>query len=53
VVVACIGPITAHTAEEYGVTVTVMPDENTVPALTEAIVRHFKEGVGVAVSARS
>jgi uroporphyrinogen III methyltransferase/synthase len=53
VVVACIGPITAHTAEEYGVAVTVMPDENTVPALAEAIVRHFKDGARVAVTARS
>jgi len=53
VVVACIGPITAHTAEEYGVAVTVMPDENTVPALAEAIVRHFKDRARVAVSARS
>lgn len=52
-VVACIGPITARTAEEYGVTVTVMPAENTVPALAEAIVRHFKEGARVAVSTRS
>ena len=52
-VVACIGPITARTAEEYGVTVTVMPAENTVPALADAIVRHFKEGARVAVSTRS
>lgn len=52
-VVACIGPITARTAEEYGLTVTVMPAENTVPALAEAIVRHFKEEVRVAVSTRS
>ena len=43
VVIACIGPITASTAEEYGLTVTVMPAENTVAALTEAIVRHFKK----------
>ncbi len=50
VVVACIGPITARTAEEFGLTVTVMPTENTVPALAEAIVRHFKEGARVAVS---
>jgi uroporphyrinogen III methyltransferase/synthase len=53
VVVACIGPITAHTAEEHGLTVTVMPDENTVPALARAIVRHFKEGARVAVSTRN
>jgi uroporphyrinogen III methyltransferase / synthase len=52
-VVACIGPITARTAEEYGVTVTVMPAENTVPALADAIVRHFKEGARVAVSTRN
>jgi uroporphyrinogen III methyltransferase/synthase len=50
VVIACIGPITARTAEEYGLTVTVMPAENTVPALAEAIVRYFKDGVRAAVS---
>jgi uroporphyrinogen III methyltransferase/synthase len=50
VVIACIGPITARTAEEHGLTVTVMPAENTVPALAEAIVRHFKEEGQVAVS---
>jgi len=43
VVIACIGPITARTAEEYGLTVTIMPAENTVPALADAIVKHFKE----------
>jgi len=52
-VVACIGPITARTAEEYGMTVAVMPPENTVPALADAIVRHFNERVRVAVSSRS
>jgi uroporphyrinogen III methyltransferase / synthase len=50
VVVACIGPITARTAEEYGLTVTVMPAENTVPALAEAIVRYFTERARAAVS---
>ncbi len=43
VLIACIGPITARTAEEHGLTVRIMPSENTVPALAEAIVRHFKE----------
>jgi uroporphyrinogen III methyltransferase/synthase len=52
VVIACIGPITARTAEEYGLTVTVMPAENTVSALAEAIVRYFKEEARVAVSTR-
>jgi uroporphyrinogen III methyltransferase/synthase len=39
--IACIGAITAATAEEHGLTTRVMPGENTVPALAEAIVRHF------------
>jgi uroporphyrinogen III methyltransferase / synthase len=52
VVIACIGPITARTAKEYGLTTTVMPAENTVPALAEAIMRHFKEGARVTVSTR-
>ncbi|MEY4704884.1 MAG: Porphyrin biosynthesis protein HemD [Nitrospirota bacterium] len=51
--IACIGPITARTAEEYGLTVAIMPAENTVPALTEAIVKHFSEEVRVAVSTRA
>lgn len=51
VAIACIGPITARTAEEHGLTVTIMPAENTVPALAEAIVKHFSEGARVAVPA--
>jgi uroporphyrinogen III methyltransferase/synthase len=39
--VACIGPITAATAQEHGLRTRVMAGENTVPALAEAIVRHF------------
>ncbi|MCX5724336.1 MAG: uroporphyrinogen-III C-methyltransferase [Nitrospirae bacterium] len=50
VAVACIGPITARTAEEQGLTVRIMPAENTVPALAQAIVKYFSEGAGVAVS---
>ena len=38
---ACIGPITAATAREYGIRVQVMPAENTIPALADAIARHF------------
>jgi uroporphyrinogen III methyltransferase/synthase len=49
--VACIGPITAHSAEEAGLPVTIMPMENTVPALAQAIVRYFSEGARVEVSA--
>lgn len=51
VAVGCIGPITAQTAKEYGLPVTIVPKENTVPALTKAIVRHFSEAGRVAVSA--
>jgi uroporphyrinogen III methyltransferase/synthase len=36
--VACIGPITARTAEEYGFTVDVMPDRYTIEALVDAII---------------
>jgi len=49
-VVACIGPITAKTAEEYGLAVTIMPVENTVPALAEAIAKHYSEGVSVGMT---
>ena len=49
--VACIGPITARTAEQYGLPVTIMPGENTVPALAQAIVRFYSEGARVAVPA--
>lgn len=52
VVVACIGPITAGTAKEYGLTVAVMPEENTVPALGDAIVKYFKQEDRTAVSMR-
>ncbi len=41
-VVACIGPITAETAESYGLKVGIRAKENTVPALAEAIVGHFE-----------
>jgi uroporphyrinogen III methyltransferase/synthase len=40
-VVACIGAITAETAEAYGLKVAIRAKENTIPALAEAIVGHF------------
>jgi uroporphyrinogen III methyltransferase/synthase len=49
--IACIGPITARTAEEHGLPVTIMPGENTVPALAQAIARFYSEGARVAVPA--
>ena len=41
VAIACIGPITAKTVEEYGLTVAILSGENTVPALAEAIARYY------------
>jgi len=38
---AAIGPITAATANEYGLQVAVLPARWTVPDLAEAIVKHF------------
>lgn len=49
--IACIGPITAKTAEEYGLTVSIMPDENTVPALVDAIVHQYESREQVATGA--
>ncbi len=41
--VACIGPITADTAREFGLKVDVMPSEYTFPALAESIVDYFEK----------
>jgi uroporphyrinogen III methyltransferase/synthase len=43
VVVACIGPVTAKTAEEYGIKIDIMPKEYTIPALVEAMVEYYKK----------
>src|SRR5712691_4253830 len=39
--VGCIGPITADTAREFGLEVTVQPQTYTIPAFTEIIVEYF------------
>jgi uroporphyrinogen III methyltransferase / synthase len=49
VVVAAIGPITAETAAEHGLTVSVMPHDYTVPALADAIAGHFETSPPVAL----
>ena len=49
--IACIGPITAATANEYGLTVSIVPKENTIPALVEAIVQHFSQQPRMVLSA--
>lgn len=43
-IVACIGPVTAEAAEQYGIKTTIMPKEYTIPALVDAIVEHFRQG---------
>jgi len=40
-VVACIGPITAKTADEEGLAVTVTAVDNTIPSLVDAIVQYY------------
>ena len=52
VTIACIGPITAKTVEEYGLTVSIMSRENTIPALTLAIAQHFGSRDQVAAGTR-
>ena len=43
VTIACIGPVTANTAKECGLSVDVMPGKYTIPALCAAMAEHFKE----------
>jgi uroporphyrinogen III methyltransferase/synthase len=40
-VIACIGPITASTAQEMGLRVDLTADEHTVEGLVQSLVRHF------------
>ncbi len=39
--IACIGPVTAGTAEELGLTVGLVSDEHTIPGLVAALEEHF------------
>ena len=43
VIVASIGPITSKTAEEKGLTISVSPDEYTIPGLVDALVQYVKD----------
>jgi uroporphyrinogen III methyltransferase/synthase len=45
-VVACIGPITAQTAREYGLEVQIQPPDYTIEALTEAILEYYRNPKG-------
>jgi uroporphyrinogen III methyltransferase/synthase len=42
VVVASIGPITAETAARRGIASDIVPESYTIPALAEALIRHFQ-----------
>jgi uroporphyrinogen III methyltransferase/synthase len=44
--VACIGPITARTAQENGFTVDIIPDQYTIEALLDAIITDYKSYSG-------
>ncbi len=41
IAIACIGPVTAETAREWGMRAQIQPREYTVPALTQAISLYF------------
>ena len=43
VAVACIGPVTAKTAEEYGMKIDVMPKDYTIPAFVDALVDYYNK----------
>jgi uroporphyrinogen III methyltransferase/synthase len=43
VVIAVIGPVTARTAAEHGLSTRVMPSEYTIPALTRALIDYFTQ----------
>ncbi|HAA03717.1 MAG TPA: uroporphyrinogen-III C-methyltransferase [Syntrophobacteraceae bacterium] len=41
--IACIGPITAETAQKHGLAVSILPADYTIPALASAIRDHFAQ----------
>jgi len=41
IAIACIGPVTAKTAKEWGMKVQIQPKEYTIPGLTKAIAEYF------------
>jgi len=47
ITIACIGPITAKTASDFGMSVRIQPEEYTIPALAEAIAIHFEKRIPV------
>ena len=53
VAVACIGPVTAKTAEEYGMKVDIMPKDYTIPALVDEMIAHYRRNSAGPAGARS
>jgi len=43
IAIACIGPVTARTAKQWGMKVQVQPKQYTIPSLAQAIVRYFSK----------
>lgn len=43
VTIACIGPVTAKTAQDYGMKTDIMPTDYTIPALVDAMVSFYKK----------
>jgi uroporphyrinogen III methyltransferase/synthase len=41
IAIACIGPVTAKTAKEWGMMARIQPKQYTIPGLTKAIVEYF------------
>jgi len=41
IAIACIGPVTAKTAKEWGLKVQIQPKQYTIPGLTQAIAQYF------------
>jgi uroporphyrinogen III methyltransferase/synthase len=42
-IVACIGPVTAEAAAQLNIATTIQPANYTVPALVDAIAKHFEQ----------
>jgi len=47
VVIACIGPVTAKTAEDLGIKTDIMPKDYTTSALTDALIEYFSKRKGI------
>ena len=43
IAIACIGPVTAKTANGWGMNVQIQPKQYTIPALTQAITQYFNK----------